>query len=703
MLILFFLLCRHAYPLYKTAHKKRLNLLLITIDTLRADWLSCYNSKHLKTPNIDRIAERGVLFTRAFAHTSTTLPSHTNILLGMTPPYHGVHENSNFVVRKEFLTLAEHLKSYGYSTGAFVGAFPLEERFGLNQGFDTYDDEFEGERLSKFSSAERKAEVVVARAMDWLKKQVAPWFLWIHCWDPHDPYEPPEPFKTQYKEHPYTGEVAYVDFTLGRLFSYLKENNEFDKTIIIFTGDHGESLGQHGEKTHGFFAYNTSIWIPLIILFPGLENKEVEHYVSHIDIFPTVCDIMNISKPSSLQGASLIPALQGKSMPKRYIYFESLHPYYSKGWAPQRGYIFDKEKYIHSPLPELYDLDEDFDELKNLAENKRMDMYEKQLDKVISDLKSPESKRAEKKLDRESIEKLKSLGYLSSSLGTKEESFTEDDDIKIVLPYYYRAKEAIDRYEEGDEKEGFSILKSIITERKDVGLAYINLARLYRREGRMKDGVKVLKFGHENIPSNYLLFFTYMKFLLDTERYDEAIKNFKGKSYREMEYDPEILNYLGIAYSKTRKLEHAIEIYKKALTLDSKSPTIFTNIGEAQFHLSLKEKDKSLFKNSLQSFRRAIELDPEYSFAYVGIGKARIIEDNLDAAITAFKKALELNDKHDEALYLLGRTYLEMGKKSEALRKFTLYKQKYYDSLHDDKKKKLDDLIEKCKQDKNRN
>jgi len=191
------------------AESNKQNFLLITIDTLRPDRLSCYSDAHVKTPSIDSLAERGVLFSKAFAHTPTTLPSHTNILLGTAPLYHGVHDNSNFIVIDEFLTLAEHLKSNGYSTGAFVGAFPLDSRFGLTQGFDVYDDNYGSQSSQEFTYVERKAEVVVNSAVDWLKDQRNPWFLWIHCFDPHQRYDPPEPFKSQYK-HPYDGEVAYV-------------------------------------------------------------------------------------------------------------------------------------------------------------------------------------------------------------------------------------------------------------------------------------------------------------------------------------------------------------------------------------------------------------------------------------------------------------------------------------------------------------
>jgi len=700
LLIIFFLSVTYAYLPGGTILKEKWNVLLISIDTLRADWLSCYGSQHLKTPNIDGLAERGVLFSRAFANTSTTLPSHTNILLGVTPPYHGVHDNSSFVVREEFLTLAEHLKGFGYSTGAFVGAFALDSRFGLDQGFDAYDDEFEDKRIKKPSTVERKAEKVIERTLGWLKKQENPWFLFVHCWDPHGPYEPPEPFLTQYKEHPYTGEVAYVDFMLGRLFSYLEENNLFKETLVIFTGDHGESLGQHGEETHGFFAYNTTIWIPLIVVSPGLEKRRVEHYVSHIDIFPMVCEILNLEKPPFLQGVSLVPALMGKKASKNPIYFESLHPYYSKGWAPLRGYISNKEKYIQSPIPEFYDLTEDFDELKNLAEKRTLGKHEKELEKIINQMTSPDNRRAEKRLDEESLEKLRSLGYVSSSQDTRKESFTGDDDVKVRLPYYNQAMKGLKQYEQGNKKQGFDTLKALITERNDVAVAYINLASLYRKEKRMRDAVEVLKIGHENVPSNYLLFMTFINYLLDAKQYDLIIRAFEGKNYRQMEYNPGIWNGLGIAYYKTGNLEKAIELYENWRVFNKDSPAFFTNFGEAQFSQAVKKKDETMLENALQNFQTAIKLDPDYALSYVGLGKAFRLLGRFDYAIASFRKALDLDDKLDEALYVLGLTYLDKGDKDKALSTLTLYKQKYYDSLPPDLRQQLDDLIKSCREER---
>jgi len=432
--------------------KTKLNVLLITIDTLRADRLGCYGSRLPETPNIDRLAERGVLFTRAFANTSTTLPSHANILLGVTPNYHGVHENLNFVVSGKLLTLAEHLKKNGYFTGAFVGAYPLDSRFGLSQGFDTYDDDYDRVHRVNLSSLERTADSVVDAALEWLESRASPWFLWVHCWDPHSPYDPPEPFKTQFKGHLYEGEVAYVDHALGKLFKHLDESGLYGSTLVIFTGDHGESLGQHGEETHGFFAYNSGIWIPLIISYPGARPGGVEDYVSHVDIFPTVCDVLGIEIPPSIQGGSLLQALNGKKLPDKLIYFESLYPYYSRGWAPIRGFIHKKEKYIDSPLPEVYDLEDDFDELKNLAREKNIAPFKSQLKNIIDALTPSGRIDASQKPDRETRERLASLGYISSAGISPKKNFTPEEDVKVLLPYINRIGEGTKLYKEGKLK-----------------------------------------------------------------------------------------------------------------------------------------------------------------------------------------------------------------------------------------------------------
>jgi arylsulfatase A-like enzyme/Tfp pilus assembly protein PilF len=689
-----------AFPLYgeDSGRRARLNLLLITIDTLRADRLSCYSSKHLKTPNIDSLANKSIIFTKAFAHTSTTLPSHANILLGTTPLYHGVHDNTNFVVRDEFLTLAEHLKHSGYQTGAFIGAFPLDSRFGLSQGFDIYDDDYNMQEAGKEKTEEREAQIVVDRALEWLNERKSPWFLWIHCFDPHDPYKPPEPFRTQYADCLYDGEVAYVDFVMGKLFYYLEDKALFEKTVVVFTGDHGEMLDEHGERTHGFFAYNSAIWIPLIISAPGMKSRIVNQNVSHIDLFPTICDILRIKKPPFLQGISLLPSLKRKKLRKRIMYFESLLPYYSMGWAPIRGIIHDRDKFIDSPIPEFYDLVKDFDELQNLAEKKKLDGYRKQLNKIILDQSSGESSKAAQGMDRETLEKLRSLGYIANFKGTKKEEFSIEDDVKILLPYHNKSVKALALCNEGKVREGMRFLKEVITERKNVSAAYLNLAMLYADQERLNDAIEVLRIGCEFLPTNYRIFHDYISYLSEAEQFDEAIKAFEGKGFLQLEFDPVIWNYIGLAYLKKGNLEKAQRHFAKSISVDRKFPIPYNNLGAIHFTIFNRTKDPKEYQKVLENFKKAIELNPYYGTAHNQLGLAYMQAGDYTEAIIHLEKALELQPDLYETLYYLGVAYMNKGNDFMAYGYFNRFKvSPTYSHLKSDARAKLEEYILKCK------
>ena len=679
--------------------ESRLNVLLVTIDTLRADRLSCYSREHLETPHIDGLAEKGVIFTKAFAHNSTTLPSHTNILLGTVPLYHGVHENGTFIVEDGFLTLAEHLKSYDYSTGAFIGSYVLDSRFGLAQGFDVYDEDYRGKSTQKLSTIERKAEEVVGNAVEWLKEQVGPWFLWVHCYDPHYLYKPPEPFKTKYKDRPYDGEVAYVDFSLEKLFSHIRNNDLLNNTLVIITGDHGESLGEHGEKTHGYFAYNSTIWIPLIISIPGESSGRNSQLVCHVDIFPTVCDVLGIERPSFLQGMSLLPAIRGKKLPKRPVYFESLYPYYSRGWAPQKGFISKNEKFIDSPIPELYDLEKDFDELKNLAEAAKVEEYREQLARIMKEQSLPEGEGGRRQqADRETLEKLRSLGYVSTRGASEKKDFGPRDDIKKILPYNNKSMKAMDLVKKGEVQKGITLLREVITEREDIDIAYSSLAMIYKDLGRLADALAVLEQGLQRLPSSYEIFTLYVNFLINANRYDDVIELFGEMNLRQIEHDPDMWNFLGAAYSQKGDFDKALEAYEMALSIDNKYIVSYKNMGAVHFSIFLKTKERSAFQRALQNFKKAIEINPNYAAAYNGLGGAYLYAGNLNGAVYCLEKALEINPDLRNALYNLGLTYLQRGEKAKALQNLNKYKDKYERFLSPSGKKKLEELIQKCKQ-----
>jgi len=686
-------------PSAKGISGDKFNLLLITIDTLRTDRLSCYNPEQLKTPNIDTLAAKGVVFTRAFANTSTTLASHTNILLGMTPLYHGVHDNLNFKVREEYMTLAEHLKQNGYATGAFVGAFPLDSRFGLSQGFDTYDDgDFWSTSSGKAVSAERPAGVVVDKALEWLNECSSPWFIWVHCFDPHDPYEPPEPFRTEYKDAPYNGEVAYVDHELGRLFAFLKKNRLEENTLIVFTGDHGESLGEHGEKTHGCFAYNSTIWIPLLIRTPGVKPQVVHQDVSHIDLFPTVCDILKIEKPPILQGTSLMPCIEGKKLKRRTIYFESLSPYYNFGWAPIRGIIQDKQKFIDSPIPELYDLEKDFDETNNTAQKSKLDAYREMLSQVIQIQESSESLKAEKGVDKDTLEKLKSLGYIGSYPGERKRKFSTEDDAKVLLPYHYKSEEALKLKDEGKPREGIQLLKEVITEKKNVSKAYSNLASIYGSQGKLNDAIQVLGMGLEFIPESYMIFSGYVGYLSEAGRWDEVISVFEGLTFKQLEFDPYIWDLVGQAYLQIGDFEKALLFCERAVSIDKKYSIAYSNLGSIHskiFNLTTNPQELS---KAFLNYEKALELDPKICAAHDGLGIIHLYKGNYDEAIHHLEMALQLQPNLNHAVYNLGMAHLKNGNRNRALFYLNQFKNTpSYTTFSPIEKETLEKYIEECK------
>ncbi|MDH7513758.1 MAG: sulfatase-like hydrolase/transferase [Clostridiales bacterium] len=700
LLVLFFLgilfVCPSVYSQKK--EKTNLNFLLITIDTLRADRLSCYGSRNPETPRIDSLAERGIVFSRAFANTSTTLPSHANILLGTTPNHHGVHENLNFIVREELLALAEHLKDNGYSTGAFVGAYALDSRFGLSQGFDTYDDKYSRIHSVNLSSLERRAEAVIEAAVEWLKGRLSPWFLWIHCWDPHTPYDPPEPFKTQYKDHPYEGEVAYVDFALGKLFDYMNENSLFDSTLIIFTGDHGESLGQHGEETHGYFAYNSSIWVPLIISHPGIASGRGNDYVSHVDIFPTVCDVLGIKRPTSLHGTSLLPALKGKKLPERPIYFESLYPFYSHGWAPLKGFIFKEKKFIDSPIPEFYDLRHDFDELKNLAERKKVVQLSSQLKEIIQAQTPSGRVDAAQRVDKETREKLASLGYVSSVRVSQKKEFSVQDDVKVLLPYINKIGEGWKLYKQGQKDAGIKLLKDILKEQNDIDMAYKQLASIYQETGNTEEALAILEQGLDTLPSSYQIFIEYVKALISAQQFDKVISACEKMNMREAEVDPEIWSNLGTAYARKGNFEKAIKAFEMGLSLDDKHPELYNNLANACYSHGLQSRDRFIYSRCFEYYKKAIELDPEYPAPYYGLGHAYREEGNLEGAITCWEKALEADPDFSRAHFDLAIAYVKTGRKDKAFYLLSEYKKRYSHLMSPVERERLDALIEQCRE-----
>lgn len=673
------------------------NLLLITIDTLRTDRLSCYSPKYVRTPAIDALAAKGALFERAFAHTPTTLPSHANILLGMTPLYHGVSENSKSRVADAFLTLAEHLKGNGYATGAFVGAFPLDSRFGLDQGFDVYDDSFPTQSDLGYFFAERKAENVITPARDWLFRQKGKWFCWIHLWDPHAPYRPPEPFQGRFQKDPYSGEVAYVDAELGKLFSELQKRGGWERTLVVLTADHGESLGEHGELTHSYFAYNSTLHVPLIIAGPGIRPSRLAEPVCHVDIFPTVCELLEIRGPSFLQGISLLPQMNGQKGKARSIYFESLDAYLNKGCAPLRGFFEAGKKFFDSPIPEFYDLSGDFDESRNVAGSMDLGPFRKRLQEMEKNLSPPAKKDLNRVVDSQTLDKLRSLGYVASRVAQVKEKYGPEDDLKSFLPFQQKLERAILLGDQTRAKESIEVMAGLIRDRKDFGPAYVYLSQAYLAQGRMPEALKVLEEGVRNNPRDYTLCSCYGTLLLKAGQYDQASEVLQ-KALTILDFDPQVWDNLGIIAWRKGDYPKALEYYEKAVSLDKTFALAFSNLGMLYFSIYTDRGNKPEdLARSLDNFRKAVSLDPTLNLAYRAMGVALQAAGKTDEAISAWENAVKTKPSDDFSLLSLGKAYLEKGVKPRALECFRKYLEIKKDRLTPEERETIQALIAKCK------
>ena len=672
------------------------NVLLITIDTLRTDRISAYSTRHLQTPHIDGIASKGVVFTKAYAHNPLTLASHVNILTGATPLYHGISDNAGYKLEDRFLTIAEFLKEKDYSTGAFVGAFPLDSRFGLDQGFDVYDDSYGTRNPLGFFYVERRAERVIEPAIEWMKEQTGKWFCWLHLFDPHQPYLPPAPYDEKFRDDLYSGEVAYVDDQLGRVFSVLKENHVLEKTLIVFTADHGEGLGDHGERTHSYFAYNSTIHVPFILYFPGLSGKRIDANVCHIDIFPTICEVLGYRIPDYVQGESLIPIINGKKKRNSSIYFESMSPHLNRGWAPLSGFIKGDLKYIHLPVEEVYDLKKDFHELNNLAGSSDLKEMKKSLQDLEGNLGNEDPIKRRKSIDSESLTKFRALGYISGSSPPKKSEYTEKDDLKTLLPLQNKTLDGIMLHQVGQTEKAIALFKQVISESKTFVMAYNSLANIYRETGRIEEAIQVLRDGLASNSNNVAIMSKMGIILPEANRSQEAIEILKRCTDIE-DFNPEYWNYLGIAYYKTGQLKNASEAYEKAIELDADYALAYNNIGNIYLAVYMKNQERIAYDLAVRNFKKAIELDPELASAYNGLAGAYRKTGRIDDAIFLWEKSLELNPDFSFPAYNLGTAYLERGDRHQALEYFEKYKAKNYDSLSLDEKETIDELIKQCR------
>jgi arylsulfatase A-like enzyme/Tfp pilus assembly protein PilF len=401
-----------------SAQAPRPNLLLVTLDTVRADRLGSYGFKAARTPVLDRLAREGVRFADATTHAPLTGPAHAGILTGRYPARLGIRDNAATPLSPEAITLAEVLRGAGYRTGGFIGAFVLDRAYGFDQGFDHFDAQFSMFDPRAKLNAERPAIDVVAHAIAWLKtlNGAEPYFAWIHLYDAHAPYEPPAPFDLTFSADPYDGEIAGVDRAIGDVVAFLETQRQFDRTLVVAIGDHGESLGEHGEDAHGVFLYDAVLRIPWVMRMPGKEHAGtvVPEQVRAIDLVPTVLDALGVSPPAGLDGVSVGGVIAGR--PRQDVppaYAETYYPKVHYGWSELRAVRVGDWKFIEAPRPELYALRSDPAEKANVVG--RQGALAGRLAAALSGIASGWSQVSERQAampDKETLERLRSLGYV---------------------------------------------------------------------------------------------------------------------------------------------------------------------------------------------------------------------------------------------------------------------------------------------------
>lgn len=461
------------------------NVLLIIVDTLRADRLGCYGARAVETPAIDRLARRGVRFDAAFTQAPFTLPSITSILTSLYPYRHQVRNNQTNLDER-FTTLAELFHRAGYETGAVVGSTVLEKGRRLTQGFDFYDDDFPEEMevydeelraagVPLGDRAQRRASDVTAAARDWLKEAGdGPFFLLVHYFDPHSKYDPPPPFKERYDRRPYDGEVAYTDDEIGRLLEGLRSRGLDGNTLVALVGDHGESLGEHNEAEHGFFVYDSTIRIPMIVSMPGvIPGGRVENaLVRAIDLFPTVAELAGVAVPADLDGRSLAPLWREAGLDEVPVYSEAFLGYFAYGWSPTRAIRTDRWKLVEAPRRELYDLADDPHETENLYyvrrdESRRLEAVLAKHYEAEENAKPVETTTGD--IGEAQRERLEALGYITSSDRSARDAFDDLPDPKDGVKAFVKRQQARHyanrgsvMLKEGNTEQGITTLREAV-------------------------------------------------------------------------------------------------------------------------------------------------------------------------------------------------------------------------------------------------
>lgn len=632
------------------------NVLLITLDTTRADCLGCYGHPVVKTPNIDRLAAEGAMFTQCMATCPLTLPSHASIMTGTYPFVHRARNNGRYLVDDGNETLAEILSQAGYTTGAEVSAYVLDAIWGIGQGFDHYRSETEqlavGDRLQRMETLQSEpSDAVVSRALNWLDaNKPNKFFLWTHFFDPHEPCEPPPAFRRMYRD-PYFGEISFVDQQIGRLINALERRGILDQTMIVLTADHGEGRGDHQELTHSYFLYDATMRAPLIFWRPGLitKGRRIDSQVSTVDIAPTILSILGMDDPAGMQGVSLTPLLEGTARDLRLTsYGETLSPKHAFGYAVLRALRADGWKYIHAPKPELFDLRNDPNELRNVAgmHPDRVSKMREMLATLMADAGGARSgsDRAVQ-LDEEATRKLSALGYVGGY--TPPDTTGEDEDLDSFSGP--DPKDRIDDYtqfmlarsfdKQGKHESAVPILQRLIQRQPEAPAYRELLGAQLRKLNRTQEAIAQYQKLTELQPRNALAHYHLGRLYGDLNQFDRSAVHLRNAA-DAMPDDAATWSSLGLALVRIEQYEQARSAFKRVLEIDP-------HYSGARTELSALAQRRGDWAQAKKLLEQGLELDPNNPEAINNL--AWLLATAPDESIRDGEKALQLAGKLKDA------------------------------------------------------
>jgi arylsulfatase A-like enzyme/tetratricopeptide (TPR) repeat protein len=647
------------------------NVLLITIDTLRWDRLACYGGPADTTPVLDRLAARGTRFDTAVMPTPLTAPSHASILTGLTPLRHGVRDNGAFVLPAGLPTLGSVLRDAGYVTAAFVSGYPLDRRYGLASGFGVYDDALpRGGGRRGFAYIERRADDTTSRVIAWLgasrdppaaagsASRRQPWFVWVHYFDPHAPYEPPAEIAARFAGRLYDGEAAFVDEQIGRLLKDLERNGELARTLVVVTADHGESLGEHGEETHGVFIYDATLRVPFIVAGPGISaGRSVPVVARGVDVLPTVADLVGSTVPQALDGRSLRASLEGRPMVDEPAYIESVLTQRHLGWAPLHGLRTASWKFVGAPRRELYDLAADRGEARNLADvrtERAVSMARDLEAQMRVTMAAPAAA-----FDRDAAERMRALGYLGGASAPPAAMSNRDPKDGVEL---------ISRLEHGvadarlDPDRAIRALEGVLSEDPGVALArrYLGVALAQRGDHRRAAAeLQRLRAQGAATAEDLVLLSESLRV---AGRPDEA-RAVLGEAARLDPASPDPALTEGRALMAMQKPADAAEAFRRALEISPGHPEALAGLGEAALLRGDPEAAAGFFA-------QAVARDPTDPAPRVRLAVVRARQGRMEEALTLFQQVVDAAPQHAEALAGLAASLARRGRMAEAARYF---------------------------------